>query len=237
MLFDGEKLSPIGNGINAITSDEHSFGTDAILLAYFSAPGQSGLLCDLGTGCGIIPLLWSRSAGRRIDAFEIRPQAAELALRAAKLNGLTGIHVYCQDIRLIDKSFNCAYSLVTCNPPYKPAGTGAMSTGEADRYARHETMCTLEDVVRTGSRLIKGTGRLCVCHRPERLVDLLVFMRLYHVEPKRIRLVQQRLETTPWLVLCEGKKSTKPGLVVEAPLIIEDGNGRYTAEMNKIYGG
>lgn len=147
----------------------------------------------------------------------------------------SSLNVVNTDLRTLDSSFNSTYDLVACNPPYKKAGSGGVSYDDAERAARHETFCTLEDVVAVGSRILKGGGRLCICHKPERLADLLTLMRTRGVEPKRLRLVQQRVSTKPWLVLAEGKKGAHPGLVIEPTLFVENENGGYSQEMNRIY--
>lgn len=232
---ENEKLEPLGNSIFAITSKNHTFGADAVLLENFAVPRSAKQLCDLCSGCGIVSLLWSRDKKYQIDAVEIQKEAAELARRAANYNNLTNINVIETDLRLLDTSFNGIYDLVACNPPYKKAGTGKISAGDAASTARHETLCTLEDVVTVSARSLKGGGRFCICHRPERLTDIIALMRSYKVEPKRIKFVQQRYSAKPWLLLVEGKKFAKPSLIVEPTLIVEDENGKYTKEMNQIY--
>jgi tRNA1(Val) A37 N6-methylase TrmN6 len=226
----------LGGGIFAVTSDRHTFGADAVLLADFAAVRTAKRLCDLCAGCGIVSLLWSRNGDFKIDAIEIQNEAAQLCIQAAKLNCLDGIHVIENDLCRLDSSYNGVYDLVACNPPYKKADTGKPSIDDAARTARHETSCTLEDVVAAAARMLKSGGRFCLCHRPERLTDLLTLMRVQRVEPKRLRFVQQRVSTKPWLVLVEGKKHAKPGILTEATLIVEGEDGGYSDEMNRIYG-
>lgn len=230
-----EKLEPLGNNIYAVTSKNHTFGADAVLLADFAAPRSAKRLCDLCSGCGIVSLLWSRDGNYQIDAVEIQNEAAELARRAANHNNFKNINIIETDLRFLDSSFNGIYDLVACNPPYKKAETGKISADGAACTARHETLCTLEDVVNVSARILKDGGRFCVCHRPERLADIITLMRSYKAEPKRIKFVQQRYSTKPWLVLVEGKKFAKPSLIVEPALIVEDKNGNYTKEMSQIY--
>jgi Predicted O-methyltransferase len=139
------------------------------------------------------------------------------------------------DLRALHGSYTGAYDLAACNPPYKKAGTGAVSREDAARLARHESLCTLGEVVACGARLLKNGGRLCLCHRPERLAELVVLMQQFGIEPKRLRFVQQRADTRPWLILIEGKKGGRPGLCAEPVLIVEDENGGYSREMREIY--
>jgi tRNA1Val (adenine37-N6)-methyltransferase len=216
-------------------SKAHTFGADAVLLSHFSAPVNGMRLCDLGTGCGIIPLLWCRNAGPFvIDAFELQEPAADMARRAADLNGL-GINIYNADLRHIDTSFNNRYDLVTCNPPYMRAGAANVSRDAAAALARHEVGSTLADVVAAAARLLKPKGRFCLCHRPERLTDVFALMRASDLEPKRMRLVQQNKAARPWLVLIEGRSGGRPGIEVEPALLAEE-NGEVSAEMRLIYG-
>jgi len=236
MLYENERLEELRGGVRAIVCDEYTFGADAVLLASFVAPSAGQKLCELGTGCGVIPLLWCRNGARfAIDAFELQPQAAGIARRAAALNGIDCISIINADMRAIDSVYNNSYDVVVCNPPYKPNGTGARSKSTSALLARHEVGCTLEDVISAAQKLLCGKGRLCLCHRPERLADIITLMRKYHIEPKRLRFVQQNVKKRPWLVLIEGKKSARPSLEVMPALLVEE-NGEMTTEMCRIYG-
>lgn len=236
ILPKNEKLEPLGGGYFAVVSKEHTFGADALLLADFAAVRGARTLCDLCAGCGIVSLIWcAGGADGAIDAVEIQNSAVELIKAAAKYNKFTNIRAVEADLRTLDKSFYGRYDLVACNPPYKKSGSGAQSSGAAARAARHETLCTLEDVITVSSRLLKNGGRFCMCQRPERLTDILVLMRQNKVEPKRLRFVQQKTLSKPWLVLVEGKKGGKPGLIAESALIVENDSGGYSPEMSRIY--
>ena len=103
--------------------------------------------------------------------------------------------------------------------------------------ARHETECTLDDICQAASKLLQFGGRFCVCQRPERLPDVMESMRRFDLEPKTLRLVQQRLDKQPKLFLLEGRKGGKRGYMETMPtLFIEDGSGDFSDEMMKIYG-
>ncbi|MDR2932613.1 MAG: methyltransferase [Oscillospiraceae bacterium] len=220
-------------------SDAHTFGTDSFLLSHFAAPRRHDLACDLCSGCGIIPLLWLRGGGgpRHAYAVDIQEEAWAQMARSAALSGVeerfTPIHA---DLRIPDKRLpQGQFHLVTCNPPYKAANTGLISRDEAARIARHETLCTLEDVCAAARKLLRFGGRLCISQLPERLVDVLSAMRAADIEPKRIRFVQNRADTAPWLILVEGKRGARPFLKVDPPLILRDGQGA-SEEMRHIYG-
>ncbi len=232
------KKEPIGEGIEIYVSDNHCFGTDAILLSNFAAPRKTDKACDLGTGCGIIPLLWCRTDAPKIAVgVDIQPEACELAQKTIDENRLNEkFSVICSDLlKLKGKVEFGSFQLVTCNPPYKAPGAGIASRGSADLIARHETACTLEDIIAVSAKLLQTSGRLCMCNRPERLADMMALMRKHKLEPKRMRLVCQRLGTEPWLVLLEGRRCGNSGLRIMPPLYIEDGEN-FSKEMLEIYG-
>ncbi len=240
MLREGEKLEPLGNGIKVIVSKDHAFGTDTVLLAHFSAPKKNDTACELGTGCGTIPLIWSRNGvPEHIDAVDIQEQACSMLNRSVELNDLGDkINVIHSDLLdLAGKVEFSSYDLVVCNPPYKAAGTGIINPEMSHTIARHEFACTIDDIIRVASKLLNFSGRLCMCQRPERLSDLICTMRKYNIEPKRLRFVQQRISKQPKLFLIEGRRGGKPnGLVTEPVLLIESSDGGLSEEMINIYG-
>ncbi len=235
-----EKLirrEPLGNGFFVNVSPRHTFGTDAVLLKAFSNPKKTDRLVDLGTGCGIIPLLMMRDGLlRSAVGVDISEEAAFLAQRTAKELNLENFKVINADLKeLKGKVEFGSNTLVTCNPPYKAPNAGLKNPDSTVRAARHETACTLEDIVAVSAKLLQTAGRFCVCHRPERLTELFILMHEYKVEPKRLRLVAQRKGEEPWLVLAEGKRCANPGLRIEPALYIEE-NGDFSPEMIEIYG-
>ena len=233
-------LEPLGGGIEIFVSDSHHFSTDTILLADFSKPTGQKLCADLGTGCGTIPLLWKRSnPAAKILAVEIQPEACELAQKSVEHNNFgESIRVLCSDLKDLKgkTNFGC-YDLVACNPPYKLGGSGVTNPQESLKTARHETECTLDDICACASKLLQFGGRFCICQRPERLADVMESMRRFSIEPKRLRLVQQRLSKPPKLFLLEGRRGGKRGYMEALPtLFIENSNGDFSDEMLNIYG-
>ena len=55
------------------------------------------------------------------------------------------------------------------------------------------------------------------------------------LEPKRLRPVCQRPERAPSLILAEGRRGGKPGLSLEAPLILTGAGGEESEEFRRIY--
>lgn len=229
----------LGGGVSVIVSDEHGFGTDAVLLADFASPKRKENACDFGTGCGIIPMLWYRNGcAKQIWGVELQKQGYEQACESAKISDaeekITFIN---HDLRDIKSVFNHGtMDVVSMNPPYKAADSGIKSTSQADLIARHEVECKLSDVTSAAAHLLNFGGRLCMCNRPERLSDTIIAMKEAGIEPKRLRFVVKRPDTRPWLFLIEGKKGSKPYLNVEPMLIMYGDDGELSDEVMNIYG-
>ena len=228
---------PLGSGFEIYVSPHHTFGTDAVLLADFAAARKTDRLVDLGTGCGIIPFLMLRdgllSSACGVDISE---EATALARKTADELSLVRFSVINSNLNDLKGKIEFGRAtLVTCNPPYKAPLGGIKSRDPIEAAARHEMSCTLEDIVSVAARLLQTSGRLCMCHRPERLGELMHLMSKYGVEPKRLRLVCKENGFEPWLVLVEGRKCGKVGLRI-APTLYMYENGEYTEEILKIYG-
>lgn len=240
MLNQGEHLEPLGGGISVIVSEQNHFSTDTILLADFAAPKKHENAIELGSGCGTIPLIWCRNIPpKHITAVELQPEGADMLARSVEYNGLKDkIEVINGDLRSLDGLVKFAsFDLVTINPPYKIGGGGIVNPEKQKQIARHETECTLDDITSAAAKLLRFGGRFCICQRPERLTDVFVSMRKADIEPKRLRLVQQRTSKAPKLFLAEGKRgANKGGLVVLPTLFIEGDNFELSQEMIDIYG-
>ena len=230
----------LGGAVTAYISAEHGFGTDALLLAHFAAPKRRDAACDLGSGCGIIPLLFCRDElCRSITAVEIQTDACSQIRKAIDENSLAEkLTVVQKDLRTLTQDDLPLYSfdLVTMNPPYKAPSSGLQSQTEPALLARHEVACTLDDVMRCGAKLLRFGGRLCICHRPERLADAICLMRANGIEPKRLRNVVHTSGRKPNLFLLEGKKGANSGMIVEPELVLKTDDGSYTDEALQWYG-
>ena len=233
------KFERLSDEIYIEVSAEHTFGTDALLLAYFASPKNNDRAMDMGTGCGIIPFLWLRNSKQSpVHCLDIQQNAIEQVKRSIERNALQGRLVpHLCDLREIRSEFPAeGFPLVTMNPPYKPVGTGIESKSNSAKIARHEICCNIEDAVKAAAYLLKFGGRFCMCHRPERLADAVCLMRQYSLEPKRLRFVTDKKGQEPFLFLIEGKKNAKPFLRVEPLLQIKKENGKFTREMLAVYG-
>ncbi len=239
-LKDNEtRKEPLGNsGYSVFVSRHHAFGTDAVLLSHFAGARPNDLAVDLGTGCGVIPLLWLKDGKtKHIFGVEISEEAVSLCKKTVESQNLSDrfTPLLC-DIKAPVKElpFGSA-TLVTCNPPYKAEGAGIKNPDSVLSVARHEVACNLGDIIDLAYRLLNTSGRFCICGRPERAAEVIRLMSERGLEPKRMRLVCQRKGEEPWLVLIEGKKCAKVGLRIAPTLYVEE-NGTWSEEMLSIYG-
>ncbi len=216
------RTEPLSNGRFVLVDDGCTFGTDAVLLSRFAVVHGTDRVCDLGTGSGIIPLLWyAADLTPLVDAVDLSKKAAALCRTSVAQNGLSGrIAVWEQDWRTLTLPA-AAYDVVVCNPPYFPAGSGKVSADPDRRLARHETATTLQDVFSAAHRLLKVGGHVCFCHRPERLQDVMITLREYGLSPSRLQWVYAREDTAPFLFLCDAVKGGHPALSVLPPHILE----------------
>ncbi len=232
-----EETFLLGN-INMYVSDDHRFGTDAFLLAYYAAVHKNDVVCDLCTGCGIIPLIFCKNVmPRKIYAVDIQEEAVGLLRKTAEENGLDNIQPILCDLRDIPQSLITYESvgIVTANPPYMTDGSGYEKSSAAQAIARHELMCGIDDVCGAAAKLLKFGGLLKMCNRPERLADVICAMRANKIEPKSVTFVFNDIGARPWLFLISGKKGANPGMIVEKPMVLLNSDKSYTEEYFKIY--
>lgn len=234
--MDGFRYEKLSESLKICVSSDHGFGTDAFLLTHFSGYKRNDTVCDMGTGCGIIPMIMQRKDPPKITyALDIQEKAiAQLKMTLVDNKIDTIIPVQADLKELWEGAPLGQLSLVTCNPPYKAPNAGMQSLSEAQKIARHEILCDINDVCKAASRLLKFGGRFCLCNRPERLSDVITAMKNNDIEPKRLRLVSKNPDTAPWLFLIEGKKGSKPFMKVEPQMYVWNDSG-YTDEMQSIY--
>lgn len=240
LLHDDERLDDLQiNGYKIIQHpDKFCFGMDAVLLSGFAKVKDGEKALDLGTGTGILPiLLEAKTEGEHFFGLEIQTESAEMANRSVRLNHLEEkIDIIEGDIKNASEIFGKAsMDVVTSNPPYMTNHNGLKNPNDAKAIARHELLCSLEDVVRETAAVLKPRGRCYFVHRPSRLVEIFEQMRKYKIEPKRIRLVYPYVNKEPNMVLVEGVRGGGAQLTVESPLIVYEAPGKYTDEIYEIY--
>ncbi|CAG7656279.1 tRNA1(Val) (adenine(37)-N6)-methyltransferase [Paenibacillus allorhizosphaerae] len=226
--------------LKIIQSEEvFSFSLDAVLLARFCQLPPRGRIADLCTGNGVIPLLLTTRTKAHITCVEIQERLADMAHRNVRLNGLEErITVVHGDLRDAVRDLgNGVFDVVTINPPYLPVPSGEQNENLHVAAARHEVFCTLDDVVRVSSRLVRSGGRVAMVHRPSRLVEIFAAMREHRLEPKRIRFVHPRADSEANMVLIEALRDGKPEVRLLPPLIVYKNGTEYSDELIEIYYG
>lgn len=214
------------------------FGIDAVLLSDFATVKKGEWALDLGCGNGIIPLLLAaKNQGEKYFGLELQKESAALAKRSVALNKLEEKIVITEgDIKEAAAIYKASsFSVITTNPPYMIGGHGPQNDKEALLIARHETACTIDDILKQSRKLLKPKGRFYMVHRPFRLPELFIKMAKNQIEPKKMRLVYPTIGKEPNLVLIEGIKEAKPRLQVMSPLIVYEEDGKYTKEVRAIY--
>ena len=240
-LKEEERLDDLQrNGYKIIQNpNKFCFGMDAVLLSGFANVKRGEKALDLGTGTGIIPiLLEAKTKGEHFTGLEIQQESADMATRSVAYNNLTDkIQIVNGDIKEAAKLFGPAsFDVVTTNPPYMNDNHGIKNPELPMAIARHEILCSLEDVVREGAKVLKENGRFYMVHRPFRLVEIFTLMTKYRLEPKRMRLVYPYVDKEPNMVLIEGLKGGKSMIKVEKPLIVYKAPNVYTDEIYDVYG-
>ena len=240
LVRPGERVDDLQNGYYVIQNPQKfCFGMDAVLLSGFAKIKKDEHVLDMGTGTGIIPvLLKAKTPGGHFTGLEIQEECAELAQRSVAYNGLEqDIDIVCGDIKEAAEIFGAAsFHAVTSNPPYMIGQHGLQNPYMAKAIARHEILCTLEDVVSQTAKVLKDRGRFYMVHRPFRLVEIIQVLTRYKLEPKRMQLVYPFKDREPNMVLIEALKGGNSRITVEKPLIVYEKPGVYTEEILKIYG-
>ena len=245
LVKENERVDDLQNGYYIIQDPQKfCFGMDAVLLSGFARVKKGEKVLDMGTGTGIIPvLLASKTPGEHFTGLEIQEECAEMAARSVKYNNLEDrVSIRQGDIKEAAGIFGAAsFHVVTCNPPYMIGQHGLTNPHMPKAIARHEILCTLEDVVsqvhRVGgaAQLVIDNGDFYMVHRPFRLTEIMNVLTKYKLEPKRMQLVYPYIDREPNMVLIEALKGGNSRITVERPLIVYEKPGVYTKEILEMY--
>ena len=228
-LLPGERLDDLQlSGYYIIQNPQRfCFGVDAVMLTDFARVKPGEQVLDLGTGTGVIPILLSaKTKGKHFTGLEIQPESADMARRSVVYNQLEEkVEIITGDIKEAAERFGTAsFDVITTNPPYMLNEHGLKNAADAKTIARHEILCTLDDILRESSRLLKESkGRFYMIHKPFRLAEIMTKMCQYKLEPKRIQFVHPYIHKEPTMVLIEGLKGGKSRVTVEPPIVMYEG--------------
>lgn len=241
LVLKDERVDDLNrNGYQIIQNpSKFCFGMDAVLLSDFTTVKHGERVLDLGTGTGIIPiLLEAKTKGKHFTGLEIQQESADMANRSVLLNKLEEkINIVHGDIKEASHIFQAAsFDVVTTNPPYMNHSHGLVNPHVPKAIARHELLCSLEDVVRESAKVLRENGRFYMVHRPTRLVEIITLLHQYRLEPKRMRLVHPYVHKEPNMVLIEAIKGAKSMVKIQEPLVVYEDVNVYTKEIYDIYG-
>ena len=235
------KTDTLKNGYKVLQDSERfQFGIDAVLLADYASKSlkEKESVIDLGTGTGIIPLLMvNKCKTAAFTGLEVQKESADMAARSVVMNELEGqIQIVHGDLKEAGSLFpRHSFNVVTCNPPYMIDAHGRNNEQDALTIARHEVLCTLEDVVTAADYLLASHGSFFMIHRPFRLPEIFSSLEKHKMEMKRMRLIYPFADKEPNMVLIEARKNAKRRLTIEPPLIVRNDDGEYTVEVQDIY--
>jgi tRNA1Val (adenine37-N6)-methyltransferase len=211
----------------------YRFSVDPLLLCGFADTGEVDAIADLGTGCGVIPLVMARRCpAARIVGVEFQPQMAALARLNALENGLADrVAILESDVLHIKSQLpHAGFTLVMANPPFRRQGSGRISPREGRDAARHESTATLEDFLAAAKYLVRPAGRIVFVHLAARLGEFLETAARLRLVPLRLQLVHGTVEAEAKMFLCELTRGRGGELTILPPLIIRDREGGYTRQ-------
>lgn len=216
------------------------FTIDSMLLASFATVNlKVKYILDICSGNGPVPLYLSLRTNHPIVGLEIQDKPFDLAKRSVALNGLSNqINMIQGDVKELSKLLpNEAFDLVTCNPPYFLYHEEShVNQNEMFTIARHEKLCTLDDICKNVSKVLRFGGYFSMVHRPERLIEMIETLKKYGLMVKRVQFVYANRQSEANHVLIEARKTTQVmGLKVLPPIFVYDENGKWTEKITQIY--
>lgn len=216
-----------------------NFSLDSVLLPNFATINTNVKnILDIGCGNAPIPLILSTKTNANIVGVEIQKEVFELAQKSVSINKLNErIKLINSDINDIYNEFDTeSFDIITCNPPFfKVNAESNFNKNDYKTIARHEVKLNLDQIFKIAKKLLKNNGNIVLVHRPERLLDILLAMKEYNIEPKRIQFVYPKTQSDANILLIEGKKNGRPGLKIEPPIYSHNENGEYTEQIKKYF--
>ena len=216
----------------------YRFSIDAVILAHQAAPKPGDKVVDLGTGCGIVPLILTyRHPDLHVYGIEVQAELAAISERNITANHMDDrISILHQDMNSLNISMiSGPVDLVISNPPYRKANSGRINPDPQRAVARHEIRTTLSDVIQTARRILRPSGHFLTIYTAERITDLFTQLRSASLEPKFLRSIHSDRNSEAKLILVEALKGGNPGIKIGPSLIIYQSDGSYTAEIENMF--
>lgn len=208
---------------------------DSLLLPNFITINKNiKKILDIGCGNAPIPLILSTKTKAEILGVEIQEKVYELACKSVKINNLEDrIKIINADINIISKEFETdSFDIITCNPPFfKVNKESNFNSSDYKTFARHEVALNLEQICKIAKKLLKNNGIIGLVHRPERLIDIIDYMRKNNLEPKKMQFVYPKKGKESNILLIEGRKNGKPGIKILDPIYLNMDDGKYTEQV------
>jgi tRNA1Val (adenine37-N6)-methyltransferase len=216
----------------------YRFSIDAVILSHLACPQAGETVLDLGTGCGVIPIMLAfRHPEIRVVGVEIQPALSDLARRNVAANRMAHrVSIVHKDMgRLSLADIGGPVELVVSNPPYRQRGSGRINADSQRAVARHELRVDLETVLITARRMLHTSGRFSIIYPSVRTVDLVAAMRQTGLEPKNLTMIHSRPASSASLVAITGIKGGRPGLEAGAPFICTTTTGHTRVMLKRCF--
>ena len=216
----------------------YRFSIDAVILAHQAAPKPGDKVVDLGTGCGIVPLILTyRQSDLQVYAIEVQAEMAAISERNVLDNHMDDrISILHEDLNALNiNNISGPVDLVVSNPPFRKADSGRINPDRQRAVARHEIRTTLSDVIQTACRLLRPFGHFLTIYTAERMTDLFTRLRSANLEPKFMRVIHSTADSEAKLILVDALKGGGPGVKIGPTLIIYQADGSYTAEIERMF--
>jgi len=220
-------------------ADGYRFSLDALLLSDFVRTSDSARIIDLGTGCGIIPMiLCRRFPGVSVVGIDSNSDMAGLAKENVQHNGFADrIEILSEDVVKVKALFPVSsFDGVVANPPFRTPQTGRLSPKAGRDVARHESTAGMAEFLAAAKYLVKPSGRIWFIYHPDRLIEFIRCAEEQKLVVLRLRMVHGSCDAPAKMFLVELAKGRKGSVAILPPLIVRDGRGDYTSEIRAILG-
>lgn len=240
LLNENERIEDLQcNGGKIIQNpDWYTFANDPVLLVNFAKVKKDAVVCDLCSGSGIISILVAlKSKAKQIYGIELQECVAEMSQRSVKLNSLEQkIKIFQGRIQDYAKFLNkCSVDIVFCNPPYFKLNENFINENNVKALSRHEIELRLSDVVRVASELLNSKGHFYLVHQAKRIQEISYLCTKFDLAIKELMLVQADEHSEPHLVLIKAVKNGNAGTKILPNLKLNNLDGTFTEEVNKMY--